>query len=271
MSEQLDRLRDIVARLRAPGGCPWDREQTHATLRSSVIEEAYEVAEAIDRADAAHLREELGDLLLQVVMHAQIAEEQGSFGFEEIARAIARKMIRRHPHVFGENQTLASSDAVLAQWDEIKRRERADKSAGSEAPDSLLGGVSAALPALMRAEKIQKRAARAGFDWDNLHSVVEKIREETGEVEAEIASGHTGRLGEELGDLLFSVVNLARKAGCDAELLLTRATEKFTARFQKLEAEIARRGLRFENLTLADMDAVWEEIKAEAAGSPPPP
>jgi len=255
----MDRLREIVAKLRAPDGCPWDREQTHATLRGSVIEEAYEVAEAIDRADDAHLREELGDLLLQVVMHAQIAEEQGRFHFDEIASGIAEKLVRRHPHVFGENK-LATSDAVLVQWDEIKRAER-EKKADATHASSVLDGVSAALPALMRAEKIQKRAARVGFDWEDLHSVVEKIREETLEVETEIRSGQRERLADELGDLLYSVVNLTRKAGFDAELVLTRATEKFTARFQKLEREIARRGQTFAALTLAEMDVVWDDIK----------
>ena len=255
----MDRLREIVAKLRAPDGCPWDREQSHASLRGSVIEEAYEVTEAIDRADDAHLREELGDLLLLVVMHAQIAEEQGRFRFEEIASAAAEKLVRRHPHVFGENK-LDTSDAVLKQWDEIKGQERAEKS-GTE-KGSALDGVSAALPALMRAEKIQKRAARVGFDWEDLHSVVEKIREETLEVEAEIESGEPGRLSEELGDLLFSVVNLTRKSGLDAELALTRATEKFTARFQKLEAEVARRGQVFAALSLREMDAIWNEMKA---------
>ena len=206
---QVARLRDIVARLRAPDGCPWDREQTHATLRSSAIEEVYEMVEAIDAGDDPHFKEELGDLLLQVVMHAQIAGEEGRFTLEEVAAEIADKLVRRHPHVFGEMR-LGDSEAVLQQWDQIKRAERESKGAPADA--SALDGVSRALPALMRAEKVQKRAARVGFDWDALHAVVEKIREEVLEVEQEIASGDRARLEDELGDLLFAVVNLTRKA-----------------------------------------------------------
>lgn len=256
----IDRLREIVARLRAPGGCPWDREQTHATLRSGLIEEAYETVEAIDNQDDAHFREELGDLLLQVVMHSQIAAEERRFDLDQVADAVADKLVRRHPHVFGE-ASAADTDAVLRQWDDIKRDERAAK---GTAVASALDGVSGALPALMRAEKIQKRAARVGFDWDDLHSVVEKIREETLEVEGALQSGDRTHLEEELGDLLFSVVNLTRKARFDAELTLAAATNKFIRRFQAVEAEVARRGQRFEKLTLAELDAVWNELKTSA-------
>lgn len=268
----ISQLREIVAKLRAPDGCPWDREQTHATLRSAAIEEAYEVVEAIDRADLEHLREELGDLLLQVVMHAQIAAEAKQFDFDEIARGISEKLIRRHPHVFGKIKA-ADSDTVLKNWDEIKRAEREKKAvanAGNTDPtavslgfqNSVLDGVSAALPALMRAEKVQKRAARVGFDWENLHGIVEKIREEVVEVETEIQSGQRERLEEELGDLLFAVVNLTRKAKFEAEILLNAATNKFITRFQKLESEVARRNQKLDQLTLAELDAIWEEIKA---------
>src|SRR5271166_4939308 len=175
---EVARLRDIVAKLRAPDGCPWDREQTHASLRASAIEEVYEMIEAIDAGDDAHFKEELGDLLLQVIMHAQIAREEGRWGLEEIAAEVSEKLIRRHPHVFGENR-LGDSDAVMKQWDEIKKAERASK--GAPANASALDGVSNALPALMRAEKVQRRAARVGFDWEELHAVVEKIREEVAE------------------------------------------------------------------------------------------
>jgi MazG family protein len=253
------RLREIVARLRAPDGCPWDREQTHATLRSSAIEEAYELVEAIDAGDDPHFREELGDLLLQVVMHAQIAGEEGRFTLEEVAAEVADKLVRRHPHVFGETR-LGDSDAVLQQWDVIKRAERESK--GAPANASALDGVSRALPALMRAEKVQKRAARVGFDWDALHAVVEKIREEVIEVEREIASGDRARLGDELGDLLFAVVNLTRKAKLEAEMLLTAATDKFTQRFHALEAEVARQGRNLPDMSLAEMDVIWEKVKA---------
>ncbi len=253
MSE-IDRLREIVAKLRAPDGCPWDREQTHASLRSSLIEEAYEVCEAIDNKDDAHLREELGDLLLQVVMHAQMASETVRFDFDEIAREIADKLVRRHPHVFGENK-LADSAAVLKQWDEIKRAEKGKQS------ESILANISHAMPALMRAEKVQKRVARVGFDWTDLHSVVEKIREEVLEVEAEIRRNEHAKLEEELGDLLFAVVNLTRKAKFDAELLLNAATNKFVERFQKLEAVVNKRAKKVGELSLTELDGIWDEIK----------
>jgi MazG family protein len=257
-TDAISELREIVARLRAPGGCPWDREQTHASLRSGLIEEAYEVVEAIDRRDDPHFREELGDLLLQVVMHSQIAAEELRFDLDQVAREIAEKLIRRHPHVFGADP-LADSDAVLKRWDEIKRSERQTKGGDR----SILEGVSKALPALMRAEKVQKRAAQVGFDWENLHQVVEKIREETAEVEEAMRSGHAAHLEEEIGDLLFSVVNLSRKAKLDAELTLTSATNKFVQRFQALEAELARRGIKFENTALPELDAIWDELKRD--------
>jgi MazG family protein len=256
---QVARLRDIVAKLRAPDGCPWDREQTHASLRAGAIEEVYEMVEAIDAGDDRHFKEELGDLLLQVVMHAQIAEEEGRFDIEGIASEVAEKLVRRHPHVFGE-QRLADSEAVLKQWDEIKRAER--ESLGAPANASALDGVSAALPALMRAGKVQKRAARAGFDWEHLHAVMEKIREEVQEVEEEIASGDRAKLEDEVGDLLFSVVNLSRKANFEAEILLNQATNKFVRRFHALEAEAARLGKALAELSPAEMDAIWDGVKS---------
>ncbi|HEX4084374.1 MAG TPA: nucleoside triphosphate pyrophosphohydrolase [Chthoniobacteraceae bacterium] len=255
---QVARLRDIVAKLRAPDGCPWDREQTHASLRAGAIEEVYEMVEAIDAGDDPHFREELGDLLLQVIMHAQIAAEEGRFTLEDVACEVAEKLVRRHPHVFGENR-LADSDAVLQQWDEIKKAERASKGAPADA--SALDGVSNALPALMRAEKMQRRAARVGFDWDALHAVVEKIREEVAEVEAEIAGGDRARLEDELGDLLFSVVNLTRKAKFEAEILLNQATNKFVRRFHAMEAEASAAGKALPGLSLAEMDAIWDRVK----------
>jgi MazG family protein len=255
---QVARLREIVARLRAPGGCPWDREQTHASLRAGAIEEVYEMVEAIDAGDDPHFKEELGDLLLQVMMHAQIAGEEGRFDLEAVAAEVADKLVRRHPHVFGERK-LGDSEAVLKQWDEIKRAER--ESRGAPANASALDGVSAALPALMRAEKIQKRAARAGFDWEHLHAVVEKIREEVSEVEMEIGSGDRAKLEDELGDLLFSVVNLTRKAKFEAEILLNQATNKFVRRFHALEAEAERVGKPLPQLSLREMDAIWDQVK----------
>jgi len=254
------RLRDIVARLRAPDGCPWDREQTHRSLRAGAIEEVYEMVEAIDAGDDAHFKEELGDLLLQVVMHAQIAGEEGRWGLEDIAAEVGEKLVRRHPHVFGEKK-LGDSEAVLKQWDEIKRAEREKK--GAPANASALDGVSGALPALMRAEKVQKRAARVGFDWDDLAPVVEKIREELAEVETEVAAGDRKALEDELGDLLFAVVNLTRKAGFEAEMALTQATNKFARRFQAMEAEAARMGKVLGEMTPGEMDEVWEKLKEE--------
>lgn len=258
MTDSIRHLREIVARLRAPDGCPWDREQTHASLRGGLVEEAHEVVEAIGRNDDAHLCEELGDLLLQVVMHSQIASEEKRFDFDQVARGIAEKLIRRHPHVFG-GQKLDDTGAVLKQWDRIKREEKGEPHA------SILDGISPALPALMRAEKVQKKAARVGFDWDDLHGVLEKIREEISEIEQAAAEETPAALEEEIGDLLFSVVNLARKAGTDAEIGLHQATGKFIRRFQTLESLLNGRGQAFGQMDLAQLDAVWNEVKAAEA------
>ena len=252
----IEELIAIVARLRAPDGCPWDREQTHATLRGSLIEEAYEVVEAIEETDDAHLREELGDLLLQVVMHSQLASETGRFTFEAVAAQIAEKLIRRHPHVFGDAD-LADTHAVLKRWDEIKRAEKGNTHT------SLLDGVSEALPSTMHAEKIGKRAARAGFDWENPAQVIGKIREELDEVEQALAGTDPARLEEEIGDLLFSVVNLARKTRVEPEVALRRATRKFIVRFQKLEAVLRGRNRKPEECAMQELDAIWDEIKRE--------
>jgi MazG family protein len=253
-------LREIVARLRAPGGCPWDREQTHASLRNDLLEEAHEVIEAIDNRDDAHFCEELGDLLLQVVMHSQMAAEESRFDFDQVARGIGEKLIRRHPHVFGEKK-LGDTEAVLKQWDEIKRAEK-----NTHRDASILDGISPALPALMRAEKVQKKAARVGFDWDDLHGVIAKIREEISEIEEAVASKESSALEEEIGDLLFSVVNLARKAKIHPEVSLHQATGKFTRRFQKLEAILKERALAFDQLNLAELDKIWDEVKREERG-----
>jgi MazG family protein len=248
-------LIEIVAQLRGPGGCPWDREQTHASLRPGLIEEAYEVVEAINNADDANLREELGDLLLQSVFHAQIAAEEGRFQFEDVAREIAEKLIRRHPHVFGEDHC-ADSDAVLQRWDEIKRTEKG--AAAESALDEIPGG----LPALLRAQKVQKKAAKVGFDWTELTPVFAKVREELAEIEAELAAGDTARIEDEVGDLLFSAVNLARKLKLDAETALQGATAKFSARFRAVEALARERQLALDQLTLRELDAFWDEVKA---------
>ena len=248
----IEELRDVVARLRAPGGCPWDREQTHATLRGAVLEEAYEVVAAIDAGDDANLREELGDLLLQVVFHSQLAAEEQRFDLDDVSRGITQKLIRRHPHVFGDAHC-ADAAAVLNRWEQIKRDE-AGQTAGS-----LIHGVSRGLPALLRAQKVQKKAAAVGFDWHTANAVVAKVREELKEVEAVI--GNADKIEEEVGDLLFAIVNLGRKCGLDTEVALARATDKFATRFQRMERLAAERQLAFETLTLDQLDALWNEVK----------
>lgn len=255
----IDQLIAIVAQLRAPGGCPWDREQTHASLRGGLLEEAYEVVEAIDNSDDENLREELGDLLLQSVFHAQIAVEEGRFNFDDVARSISEKLVRRHPHVFGEDQC-ADSEAVLKRWDEIKRTEK-----GGDVPKSALDGVPGSLAALMRAQKVQKKAAKVGFDWDAAAPVIAKVREEIAEVEAAIAAQDAAALEDEIGDVLFSIVNLARKLEIDAEVALHRATNKFVFRFHAVEALARERSLALEKMTLAELDVLWDEVKRRAA------
>lgn len=251
----IDQLRAIVACLRAPEGCPWDREQTHVTLRSGLLEEAYEVVAAINNADDANLREELGDLLLQSVFHAQIAAEEGRFDFDHVAREIVEKLIRRHPHVFGED-SCADSDEVLRKWDEIKRAEKGG------AAESALDGIPSGLPALLQAQKVQKKAAKVGFDWTEVTPVLAKIREEIAEIEAELAAGDVRRIEDEVGDLLFSVVNLARKLKLDAETALHGATAKFSARFREVEILARDRSLALDTLSLPELDALWDEVKA---------
>jgi MazG family protein len=249
----LDQLLRIMARLRAPDGCPWDREQTHATLRVSVIEEAYEVAAAISADDDANLREELGDLLLQVVFHAQMARERGRWDFDAVATGIVQKLVRRHPHVFG-SENAADSAAVLTRWEEIKREEKGVQH------ESVLDGISDGLPGLIRAEKIQKRAAKIGFDWSELPPVIAKVREELAEVEAALSDPK--KVEEEIGDLLFAVVNLARKLKVDGEVALQSATNKFSSRFRKIEEIARQRNLSLEKMSLAELDAIWDEVKA---------
>jgi MazG family protein len=250
-------LRAVVHRLRAPGGCPWDREQTHETLIPHLLEEAYEVAEAIRNGDMPHLREELGDLLLQPVLHAEIAAETGAFDLDAIARELTEKLIRRHPHVFGD-ATVEGSEGVLTQWDAIKREEKGTQR------ESILHGISHGLPALIRAQKLQKKAAKVGFDWPDAAPVLDKIREEADEIVAEIAKGDSKAVAEEVGDLLFSVVNLARKLGVDAESALVAANTKFETRFGKVEDTLAAQGKQPGECSLAQLDAIWDQVKASA-------
>jgi len=264
MSQQISRLLDVMARLRDPeSGCPWDIEQTFATIAPYTIEEAYEVAETIAQGDMAGLQEELGDLLLQVVYHAQMAHEDGLFDFEAVARTIADKMIHRHPHVFG-TQTVESAEAQTARWETQKAAERARKAIAEGAVPSALDGVPLALPALTRAEKLGKRAARLGFDWPETAPVIDKIEEETAELRAEIAAdAPPERLEEELGDLLFSVVNLARHLRIEPEHALRAANRKFERRFRQVEKTLAESGHKPEDAGLNAMEAAWKAAKAE--------
>jgi len=242
-------------RLRAPGGCPWDAEQTHSSLKQYVIEEAYEVVEAIDEGSRDHLVEELGDLLFQVVFHSQLGAEAGEFTMEDVVERICDKMTRRHPHVFGDRVVTDAREA-LAQWERIKREETGSRS-------SALDGVPAALPALLRAQRLQTKAARVGFDWTAWPDAWNKVREEVGEVEGALTSGDDIRVAEELGDLLFSIVNVARLRGMDAEDCLRRASEKFTRRFGKVETEMKAGGRTVTEASAEDLDRAWEAAKAQ--------
>ncbi len=255
--DALTRLRYVVHRLRAPGGCPWDREQTHESLIPHVIEEAYEVAEAIRGGDPAQICDELGDILLQPVLHAEIASETGAFDLDQMAHGLCDKLIRRHPHVFGET-TASTSDAVLTQWDAIKRQEKGTQHEG------MLHGTGGGLPALMRGQKLQKKAARVGFDWPDAAPVFDKIREETAELEEAVQSGDKAHIEEEIGDLFFSVVNLARKLGIESESALAAANDKFVLRFHAMENHLRTQGKELGNLSLAEMDEAWDAVKAKA-------
>ncbi len=252
---QLDRLRAIMHRLRAPGGCPWDAEQTHKSLVPNLIEEAYETVDAIQRADFDHLREELGDVLLQVIFHSEMAEEAGRFTFDDVARGISDKLVRRHPHVFGSSGA-ATSDAVLKQWDEIKRGEKGD----GEKP--YLHGVGKGLPALLRAAKLQKKAAKVGFDWPVEIGVLAKIREELLELQSAVDAHDVDAVYEEMGDLMFSVVNLARFRDSDPEVLMAAANAKFERRFGLMEQALTTAGITLEAATAAQMEDAWEAAKA---------
>jgi nucleoside triphosphate diphosphatase len=260
--EPMARLLAVMAWLRdRQHGCPWDVDQTFRTIAPYTIEEAYEVADAIERDDLGALKEELGDLLLQVVYHAQMAHETGAFGFADVASAIADKMVDRHPHVFGD-ATVATADAQTVSWEARKAAERAAKRAGAE-PAGALDGVARALPALLRAEKIQKRAARVGFDWKQTDPVIDKIEEELGELRVELTARNVdqGRLTDELGDVLFAVANLARHCKIDPEAALRATNDKFERRFRHIERRLAEAGRKPADATLEEMEALWQEAK----------
>ena len=261
LAQEMERLAAIMARLRAEGGCPWDREQTHKTLKPYLIEEAYEVLEAIDASAVDKLQEELGDVLLQVVFHAQVAAEAGEFDLAAVAKTIADKLVRRHPHVFGEI-SVDGVAGVLANWERIKGHEY-----GKERT-SVLAGVPAALPALMRAEKIQAKAARVGFDWPDVSGALVKVDEEMAEFREVLAetNARPERLREEFGDLLFALVNVARYLEIDAEDALRQTVDKFCRRFRYIEEKAQGQGRELTMMTLAEMDAIWEESKAGEMG-----
>ncbi len=253
----IDHLLGIMATLRNPdGGCPWDIEQTFATVAPYTIEEAYEVADAIERGDFDELKSELGDLLFQVVFHARMAEEAGLFAFDDVAAAMSDKLIRRHPHVFAEEDAKPDAGAQKLRWEDIKAAERAAKS-----QHGVLDDVPVALPALVRAAKLTKRAARVGFDWPSTDEVFDKLHEEVAELRAEIASGDLDKAREEMGDLLFVVANLARKLGVEPEDALRGTNAKFVRRFGFIEAELARDGRTPDQSDLAEMDGLWDAAK----------
>ncbi len=263
-SRDISRLLEIMAALRNPdGGCPWDLEQDFSTIKHYTIEEAYEVADAIEREDYDHLREELGDLLLQSVFHAQMASERQLFDFGDVVEAITTKMIRRHPHVFGDIAAGTVGEANV-RWEEIKAAERAGKASAKtdDTPPSLLDDVPRALPALSRAEKLDKRAARAGFDWPDVDAVIAKVREEVDEVQEAAQSGDRKRTEEELGDVLFAVASLARHLGIEPEAALTAANLKFTRRFHHVEARCREEGLAVSEAGMDRLDGFWNEIRA---------
>ncbi len=257
-----ERLRQIMHTLRAPGGCSWDAEQTHESLLKHLIEESYEVAEAVRGGDDAEIVDELGDLLLQPVFHAEIAEEQGRFSIDDVARAICEKLIRRHPHVFADS-IADDPDAVLTQWEKIKEQEKSGskRDESNARQDSIVKKGTEGMPALMAAQKFQKTVAKVGFDWPDLPPVIDKVKEELAEVEEAISEKTSEDVAEEIGDLLFSVVNLARKTGNEAELLLAAANQKFVKRFQAVEVAMHAQGRSLADATLEEMDEAWEAAK----------
>jgi MazG family protein len=260
---EFERLCQIVAQLRAPGGCPWDREQTNESILPQLIEEAYELVGAVRANDIENFREELGDLMLHIVMHAEISREAGRFDVSDVLREVSEKLIRRHPHVFGDSKA-ADSGAVVRQWERIKHEEKG-------ADTHYLASLPTALPALVRAQKAQKKVARVNFDWNNLRDVIRKVDEELGETKKAIAEWQSeagavasAQIQEEIGDLLFAVVNLARKTGIDAEAALQNATDKFRKRFNRVEDELKSRGKKLGDADLAELDGIWNQIKTKS-------
>lgn len=288
--EWFEKLVAVQAQLRAPGGCPWDREQTHASLRTYLIEEAYEVLEAMESGDDAKFAEEMGDVLLQVVFHSQIAKEEGRFTVADVIREVHDKMVRRHPHVFGEKRAKDAAE-VLKNWEQLKKEERAAKGGAGKKQESLMDGVSKALPATLEGFQFTRRAARIGFDWGNVDGVFEKLKEEAGELQRELAGGGAeaeeqgerakrrdaesaqkngrskgARVEEEMGDLLFAAVNIARWLEIDPEIALKKANAKFAGRFRAMEARAAGSGRKLADVPREEMERMWEDVKKVASG-----
>jgi tetrapyrrole methylase family protein / MazG family protein len=265
--KSFDELVAIMRRLRAPGGCPWDREQTYASLAQYLLEETYETFDAIHEAEAGapeNLREELGDVLLQIVFHSQIAEERGDFTIDAVVRGVAEKLVLRHPHVFGEKKLETAND-VVENWDELKRVERAASGKKEKTRNSILDEVTVHFPALLEAQKLTRKAAKVGFDWERAEQIFDKIAEEIEELRVEIRRRETERIAEEIGDLLFVIVNLARHLETDAETALKRTNRKFRRRFAFIESELKKQNKSWAETTLAEMDALWNEAKRRAA------
>ncbi len=251
----IDKLLAIMSRLRSENGCPWDRQQTMESLKPFLIEETYEVMEAIDRGDQDAVCEELGDLLLQIVFLSQIGRETGDFSFDDVVAGINEKLLRRHPHVFGEEQ-IDNADEVLHRWEQIKREEKKERKR-----DSILEGIPKALPALLKAHRLQDRAARAGFDWEHISQVLEKVQEETAEFKEALEKKDPEEIENEFGDLLFSLVNLSRFIKVHPEEALQKSTRRFVSRFQHIERHAVRKGVELHTLSLEEMDRLWNEAK----------
>jgi tetrapyrrole methylase family protein/MazG family protein len=255
MSDALDRLVEIVAKLRSPEGCPWDREQTHKSLLSGFLDEMYEYFEAVDENNTYKMKEELGDLLLQVIFHSQLGTENSSFTFDDVANEISEKLVRRHPHVFGDVQ-VSSSREVLHNWEAIKKSEK-----GKEHRKSLVDDIPAALPALFRAEKVQRRVAKVGFDWKDVRPALDKVEEEFAEFREAVLSGNNDHASEELGDIIFALVNVARHHSISAEDAVRQTTNKFERRFRYIESKVEESGRTIYQATFEEMDRLWEESK----------
>lgn len=255
MSEKFKNLVEIMEKLRSEEGCPWDKVQTHDTLKRYLLEETYELIEAIEKEDYKEMKEELGDLLLQIVFHSKIAKDEGKFDINDVIDTISQKMISRHPHVFGE-ASFDTPEEVLNQWNDRKKEE-------GKLKESILEGIPLALPALLRAYKIQSRVAKVGFDWENVEGVLDKIQEEIAELKAAVKSVERAKIEEELGDVLFSIVNLARFLRVDPETALRKTNRKFEERFKKLEKLAKEQGKSLKKMPLSEMDALWEQIKNE--------